>query len=1035
MRDLPSVHTPSIRAVRLGAVAALLLSAGLRIGAAQQGTITGLVSDRLNNSPVTGARVILGNTNRTALTNASGRYTLGAVPTGTYELRVVAVGFAAVTRAVQLEAGGSASADFTLPRAVISLDEVVITATGEQRARESGNSTTNIDLSRIQQTQTTSNIADALSGRAAGVQVLQSGGTVGTGTRIRIRGQTSLSLSNEPIYYVDGIRVDNNSQSLSVGTGGQTPSRINDLNPEEIATIEIVKGPSASTLYGTQAANGVVRITTKRGLAGRARWRVYTEGGVLNDMNQYPTNYRSWGHLLPDTFPANKRIVQCTLLNSLRASGSPGSCGIDSLTSYNILMDPNQTPIGTGYRGETGVQVSGGSEQVQYFVSGAYQDELGVYRLPAVEYQRLTTALAGTPPAYQVYRPNELRQVSIRSNVHAAPSATLDFQGNIGVVQSRGRLPQNDNNVTGFLPSGLFGLGRANTPGMWGFFLPGDVFQILVQQDISRVTPSLSATWRPTTYLTGRATMGLDYTALTDVQFQQRGQGTNFSNFRQGRRNDNRFTLAHYTADASGTASFTLAPTITSKTAVGFQFLKDKSFAVVANGQNLPACGQTISGAALRTALESTTVAVTLGSYIEQTFGWRDRVFVTGGVRNDRNNAFGSQVRSVWYPKVQGSWVMSDEAFYPSGFPVSNLKLRFAYGASGQQPSTIAALLFYTGQTATVGALGDQPGIDLASFGNEALKPERSAEFEGGFDAGLFHDVARLELTYYDKKTHDALVNRRLPPSNGISQTRFENIGSVQNRGIEALLSVTKDVTPGVSVDAAFSVARNVNKLLSLRSDIPPIVQGEIRQVPGYPLFGFWDRPILGFKDANNNGIIEVSEVTVGPTAVFLGSSIPKTTLTLNAGVMMLQKRVRLGGQLDYRGAWKAYNLTERFRCVGVGFNCSAVNNPKAPLAEQARAVAAGSSADGFTQAGYIVDGTFLKLREASLTYYAPEAWARALRATGMQISLTGRNLLKWTNYDGIDPELNGNGQSDLADDFLTAPPIRTLAVRVSLDF
>ncbi len=1018
------------------ALGALLVGVA-RAGYAQTGTITGVVTEQLGKSPVPGARVILGKTNRTALTNASGRYALNAVPPGSYELRVVAVGFAAVTRVVQLDAGGSASADFTLARAVISLDEVVVTATGEQRARESGNAITKIDLSQVQQTQTTSNFADVLSGRAAGVQVLQAGGTVGTGTRVRIRGQTSLSLSNEPIYYVDGIRVENNSQSLSVNTGGQQPSRVNDLNPEEISSIEIVKGPSASTLYGTQAANGVVRISTKHGLAGRARWRVYTEGGVLNDENTYPTNYRSWGHPRPDTFPVGKRpVVQCTLLNSLRADTLPAACAIDSLTSYNILMDPKQTPIATGYRGATGVQVSGGSEQVQYFVSGGYQDELGVYRLPAVEYQRLTTALAGAAPAYEVYRPNELRQTSIRSNVHAAPTATLDFQGNIGIVQSRGRLPQNDNNVTGFLPSGLFGLGRADTPGMWGFFLPGDVFQILVQQDISRVTPSLSGTWRPTTYLTARATLGLDYTALTDIQFQQRGQGTNFSNFRQGRRNDNRFTLAHYTADFSGTTSFTLAPTLTSKTAAGFQFLKDKSFAVVANGQNLAAGGQTISGAALRTALESTTVAVTLGSYVEQTFGWRDRVFLTGGVRNDRNNAFGSKVRSVWYPKVQGSWVVSDEAFYPRSFPVSNLKLRFAYGASGQQPSTVAALLFYAGQTATVGAVSaDQPGIDLAAFGNETLKPERSAEFEGGFDAGLFHEVARLEVTYYDKKTHDALVNRRLPPSNGISQTRFENIGSVQNRGIEALVSVTKDVTQGFGVDASFSVARNVNKLLSLRSDIPPIVQGEIRQVPGYPLFGFWDRPILGFQDANKNGIIEVTEVTVGPTAVFLGSSIPKTTLTLNAGVMMFNKRVRLGGQVDYRGDWKAYNLTERFRCVGVGFNCSAVNNPKAPLAEQARAVAAGSSRYGFTQAGYIVDGTFLKLREASLTYYAPDVWARALRATGMQISLTGRNLLKWTNYDGIDPELNGNGQSDLANDFLTAPPVRTLAVRVSLDF
>ena len=144
---------------------------------------------------------------------------------------------------------------------------------------------------------------------------------------------------------------------------------------------------------------------------------------------------------------------------------------------------------------------------------------------------------------------------------------------------------------------------------------------------------------------------------------------------------------------------------------------------------------------------------------------------------------------------------------------------------------------------------------------------------------------------------------------------------------------------------------------------------------------------------------------------------------------------MRLAGQLDYRGDWKVYNLTERFRCVGAGFNCSAVNNPKAPLADQARAVAAGSSLLGFSQAGYITSGNFLRLREASLTYTAPDVWARAVHAQSMQISLTGRNLLKWTNYDGIDPELNGNGQSDLPDDFLTAPPIRTLAVRVSLGY
>jgi TonB-dependent starch-binding outer membrane protein SusC len=1017
----------------LGAVlAAALLSALASPGWAQQGTITGVVTGQLDSVPIPGASVLLVNTNRIAVTNRAGRYSFTAVPPGAYDLRVIAVGFSSLVKRFNVATGASVTIDFALMRAVISLDEIVVNpATGEARARESGNQVTNIDMPKALENQTVTNFGDALSGRAAGVQVLQSSGEAGTGTRIRIRGQSSISLSNEPAYYIDGVRVESGDNSLSVGTGGQAPSRVDDINPEDIANVEIIKGPSASTLYGTQAANGVVRITTKHGVAGRARWRVFSEGGVLNDKNQYPTNYYSWGH--STTNPAR----QCTLFQS-----AAGSCTIDSLTSFNVLMDPKETFIGTGYRGQGGVQVEGGSDQIQYYVSGDYSDDLGTYRLSNLEYGRLTTSSGGVAPDYQVYRPNELKQTSLRSNMHAQPLTALDFTASLGIVNSRGRLPQNDNNVTGALPSGLFGAGRPGTSSIWGFFLPGDVFQILVQQDITRVTGSFSTNWRPTTFFTGRANVGVDYTGRTDIQFQLRGQGTNFSDFAQGRRSDNRFQIFHYTADVGGTAAFTLAPTVTSKTSVGFQYLKDNFFGVLASGSHLPPGGHAITGAAIRNSSETTTLTVTLGTYLEQTFGWRDRVFLTGGVRNDRNSAFGSKSRSVVYPKVQGSWVISDESFYPRSLPISNLKLRFAYGASGQQPGTTDALLFYSAQTATVfsssgaGTAVDQPGVDPTAFGNSALKPERSTEFETGFDAGLFHDAARLELTYYKKTTKDALVNRPLPPSNGIATSRFENIGSVRNSGLEAQLSVTKDISPTIGVDAALSIARNVNRLLTLGEGIPPIISGnDQRQVPGYPLFGFWDRPIKSFSDANGNGIIEPNEVVVGDTAEFLGSSFPKTSISLNAGLTLFHNKIRIGGQLDYRGDWKAYNLTERFRCVSIGDNCAAVNVPGSPLDQQARAVAASSSADGFTQAGYIENAAFLKLREANITYYAPESWARMIRATSMQITVTGRNLLKWTSYTGIDPELNQLGQSDLQRDFLTAPPVRTLAVRVSLGF
>src|SRR3989442_9561899 len=265
----------------LGALAvALVLGASAAQAQQQYGTISGAVTDRITNAPLSSVRVSVLSTNRAVLTNQEGRYTLGGIPAGTYQVQATIIGYGAARNAATVAAGQTATVDFGLRPAAVSLDVVTVTTpAGEQRARESGTATINIDLPKQIENQSTPTFSDALSGKGVGVQVLQSGGTVGTGTRIRIRGQTSLSLSNEPVYYVDGVRVENNSQSLSVNLGGQQPSRVNDLNPEEIASFEIVKGPSASTLYGTQAANGVVRITTRHGLSGRARWRGYNQGG------------------------------------------------------------------------------------------------------------------------------------------------------------------------------------------------------------------------------------------------------------------------------------------------------------------------------------------------------------------------------------------------------------------------------------------------------------------------------------------------------------------------------------------------------------------------------------------------------------------------------------------------------------------------------------------------------------------------------------------------------------------------------------
>src|SRR5882762_3210984 len=819
-----------------GTIRLLLVLCGVAttVAQAQQGTIAGAVTDPVTATALPGARISLVGTNRSTTTNQEGRYTISGVKVGSYQVQVSLIGYGGATNTATVTEAGIEALDFGLKAVAVSLDAIVITTQGEQRGREVSNVVAKINAAqRLENGAPVTNFGELLTGQTANVQVLPSAGTVGAGTRIRIRGLNSLSLSNEPIYYVDGVRIESTSNSLSVGTGGQAFSRINDINPNEIESVEIVKGPSAATLYGTRSANGVVRITTKRGLAGRTNWNLHSDAGVFSDRNKYPTNYFSWGRQ-----PVTNTVLQCPLI-----SAAGGLCSIDSLTSYNVLMNPVTSINGTGYREQTGLQVSGGSEQVQYFLSSDYDDEVGQVRMPSAEVSRVAQErVVSALPSTQL-RPNQVTKVSLRTNVQAQLRRNVDVSFKTGLVMSNGRLPQNDNNVTGILPSGLFGRGFFGTRTVagavlssWGFSRPGEVFAILTEQDITRFTGSFNTTWRPTGHITARATIGLDHTNRVDRQFQALDEGVFFSTFRQGRVADNRFSINQYTVDVNASGNYTLTPTLSSKTTVGFQFLKEFNFGVTANGQVLPPGGKTISGGAIRNAGETTLESVTLGAYLEQVVGYKDRLFVTGALRTDKNSAFGKQFSAVYYPKGQVSWVMSDEPFFPRSSAVSSLRFRAAYGASGQQPGTTDAAQFFNAATSTVRGV-DTPALIIGSLGNATLKPERSIELELGFDADLVNDAAHLEVTYYRKHTEDALISRRLPGSLGGPAAQFENLGSVQNKGLEAVLSVSTTVASGVGLDLTVSGSRNTNKLIRLGKGVSPITAGVIRQVPGYPIF------------------------------------------------------------------------------------------------------------------------------------------------------------------------------------------------------
>jgi TonB-linked SusC/RagA family outer membrane protein len=1002
-----------MRGVRVGfglAVAALLLLATTPLEA-QTGTVRGQVMSQAG-QPLNNVLVSLVGTNRGVRTDDEGRYEIPGLPVGNVTLRAAVIGYAAQTQTVAVTAAGITTLDFSLQQAAVSLDALVVTATGEQRAVEVPNVITSVDAARAAEEVAPVSLSSVIQGRAPGVQILNSSGTAGTGTKIRIRGSSSMSLTNEPVLVVDGIRVDNRQNDGGLGVGGQTISRINDFNPDEIESIEIVKGPSAAALYGTDAANGVIVIKTKQGRVGAPVFNVYGEAGIVSDVNDYPNNYRG---IASDGSTCRFYHV------------AAGSCEQSGLEYANPLESANTTPIQNGGRYQLGGNVAGGTTDVQYFLSAEYEREDGVYGLPS---HTQDSILEQRPEGYQIpsfaLNPNKVSRISLRGNLSAQLSNTLNVQVNTGYVDGTINLPENDNNVLGMLPSGFLGGTDSTAVGGWGFYTPEEIFWIENQQDIQRFTQSASLNWVPTTWLDFRGVAGVDYSGISNVGFQAIGTGPNFSNYKaDGLRDSDKISSWEYTFDLGGTARFDLTDRISSRTSAGVQYFRSYREAVTTTGQKLPPGAGSNASATDQFIGESFVESRTLGTYIEQQFGYDDRLFVTGAVRGDDNSAFGQDFDYTVYPKVGASYLLLDR----TGGLLDNFRIRGAWGASGVQPGTNDAVLFYTG-IALAEAGGDATGVVISNPGNANLKPEKSQEWEAGFEAGLFGGRLGLDFTYYYRTTTDALVERDLAPSLGLTTSRWENIGKTKNYGIEAGLNGTPIRNAFLTWDFSLTGSTNSNEVVELGEDVSPIIFGSQAHKEGYPLGAYWHYP-YEYEDADGNGFITADEVTVGDTTVYLGYARPRYEVAL-FNSFDIGSWLRISGLFDYRGGHKANNFTETFRCRFA--ICQELNDVNTPLDGQARATAAALTSTQ-TEAAYIEPGWFIKLRELSFTFFAPQGLARMMGASRASLTITGRNLLTITDYTGIDPELQGTTGNFTSREFLTQPQVRYWTARLQLTF
>jgi len=1024
---------PLLRRLLTPALALLTVAGSIAPSALQAqaagGTVVGRVTDAATGQPIQQARVLVQGTQVGSLTAETGRYSLRVPTTGAIVLEISRIGYEAKRININVTAGAPITQDVALSQAAFSLSAVVTTVTGQQRKVELANATAQINVAEKIAELPVSNMGGLLSGRTSSVQVVQTGAT-GTGSRIRIRGQNSFSLSNDPIVVIDGVRASSQTNN-ALGVGGSGPSRLDDINPAEIESMEIVKGPSAATLYGTEAANGVIVITTKRGKSGKTKYQIGTENGRIDNTAVYPDMWTLWGRTT-----AAPTVSSPCLLTAV-ASGACTS--VDSLSHGNVLNDPRLTPIGDGSRQQYNLQASGGNDRVQFFVSGQTEGETGIYKLPDLEVTRLKERRGVSELPSSLMRPNALARNSFRANVNTELRKGLFVQASSGYVNSDLRLPQNEDNSNGLMVAALGGPWRgdlrdAQGDSLRGYrsFMMGDVLAQTTTQAINRFINSISAQWSPTSWLATRASVGSDFTNRNDLFIAKVGEGPATGTVRTGNITSSRVDLNQQTADYGATGTFQLTDWLKSTTSVGMQYVRNAVSSTVGTGIGLPPGGVTVSSAATRSSTQSINERRTLGYYVEQQIALREKLFITGGVRRDAASAFGANTRAVYYPKLGASWLISEESFFPRPEFLNSLRLRGTYGASGQIPGATDAVRFYSPGPLTL-SNGDAPAASLGSLGNANLKPEFSAETEFGFDLALFSNRTNIEVTSYNKSTTDALIQRSIAPSLSGLTTQFVNIGNIKNSGLE--LTWNQRVIDSKAAALSFLVtgSTNKNRMTKLGEGVSPIASGNRntqRNLPGYPLFGLWDKNIR-FNDANGDGIIVLSELTFSDTAVYQGNTFPTREVAFTPTIELFNKKLRLSGQVDSKWGFKKFNNTLRHQCMN-GVTCRGRYDKSASLQEQANALATSQA----VYTGMFEDGAFTRFREMSLAYEMPTKWANAFRASRWAVVLTGRNLGVITNYSGVDPEAaQSNNDARGNEEYFSTPPLRIMTLRMNFSF
>ena len=992
---------------RLGAAAFILavISFAEPIAAVQQSsTIAGRVTSAVSRQPLASVQVFIGGQGLGGLTNAAGRFLILNVPVGTHSVTAERIGFGSATQTVTVTAGAPAVLDFFLEEQAVALDEIIVTGTpGGTQRRAIGNVVETIDVGTQIELTPVLSVESLLSSRVPGLMVQGTTSGVGSAGRIRIRGSSSTAMSNNPIVYVDGIRMFSERTYTSHNV---TSGRLNDINPEDIASIEVIKGPAAATLYGSEASAGVIQIITKRGAVGAPRWDMSVELGAnwINDPDgKLPILYGE------DT---SGNLIQMDLFKREIDEGFGNQFQNGPIQRYNL-------------------SVQGGTEFVRYFASMNFSDQEGF--VARNWDQRTQGRLSAT------ILPHETMEVTLNASFLGGETRLhpgVFHQMYWGNPRTRASVGGTDTPRRGF---------RNRTPEA------EEEFRHRVHE-IDRQMWSVTVNHEPYEFLRQRLVVGADVSEESRVQttFREPDAPRGFySSDGLGEQDITRDQIKMTTVDYSATGSFDVTDWLSSSTSVGFQYYAEDRWIVSAQGNEFASEAlSTVDAASLKRGGESLIRQESLGGYVQQQFSANDRIFVTAGVRADDHSAFGPNFDAAIYPKVSGTWVVSEEPFWGVDW-LQQFRVRSALGYAGQQPNAFAADRLYQSLTGP----GDRSILSPLSFGNPDLGPEKGREIEAGFDAGLLDGKVGLSFTAYWKKTTDAITEREVSHSVGFPGTQLVNIGQTSNWGTETQLDLQVLQRGWLRWDWNLAFTTQNNRIDDLGADAETL--GRVRRarhhVVGFPLASQFEYSILSADFVSgSSGVVEnimcdggrglnnrerggstvlcedSQELYIGPgEATWIGS----WTHTFGLG-----DNLQLRANIHFEGGYWVYS-----EAMGGAHTTQTSTLPSIRLDDP---IFTAHLQEYRREATGMYRNDFARLREVALRYEIPERWL-SFGVDRASVTLAGRNLAYlWTKdkkemlgyMDIYDWEMSTGGQEFAGETQAADPSMTTglLTVRVS---